>query len=28
MRIVARVASLQHATELVDISQARIGGCI
>ena len=28
MRIVARVASLQHATELVDISQARIGGGI
>ena len=28
MRIVARVASLQHATELVDISQAHIGGGI
>jgi hypothetical protein len=28
MRIVARVASLQHATELVDITQAHIDGCI
>ena len=28
MRIIARVALLQHAAELVDISQARIGGGI
>ena len=28
MRIVARAASLQHATELVDITQAHIDGCI
>ena len=28
MKIVARVAALQHATELVDITQAHIDGCI